>query len=154
MPRRFANETTLPSRSSHRCPYTTQVWAQPLEPAIVAPSLCEEGTFSHALHGKKATILFQKLSQQLQQVPALQARFKQHKKIKVLRFPLISEGKLLYSRKKGMTWKQTLPFPSTFVISSQGIWQRAKGGKMQSMTVKARPSLREFIHVFLAMFYF
>jgi len=51
-----------------------------------------------------------------------------------------------------MIWQQTAPFPSTFVISPRGLWQLAKGGKVQSLTVKARPELREFINVFLAMF--
>ena len=117
----------------------------------VAASPCQSPVFQHSVKAKKAQSSFAAVTAKLQRHSLIRAQFSQHKKIKVLRFPLRSQGRLLYSRKHGIVWQQLRPFATTFLITPQGIWQRQKRAakKIQS---RDKPIVHGFTRIFLAMF--
>ncbi|WP_299802732.1 outer membrane lipoprotein carrier protein LolA [uncultured Shewanella sp.] len=63
------------------------------------------------------------LSEQLS--PSLQAKgeFTQHRYLKVLKKPLVSQGEFIFAKDLGIIWQQTTPFASTLILKDKRLIQ-------------------------------
>jgi len=111
-----------------------------------------DNLFSTAIELKKAPESFQRLSEQFKKQKNVKAGFKQKKKIKVLRRPLISKGNILFVKDMGLIWRIRHPFKSVMVINSSGIYQQRKKELIPMLSVKQNPMASGFMESFLSLF--
>ena len=88
----------------------------------------------------------------LRQVQVLRARFDQEKRIKVLRRPLISDGRFLFAPRHGVYWHTLTPFETRFVITPKGIRQQSAQKEPLVIDATEQPVIHGFTKVFLALF--
>ena len=110
------------------------------------------GLFSKPIELKKAPESFQRLSNQFRKQKNVKANFKQIKKIKVLRRPLVSKGNILFVKDMGLIWRIAHPFKSMMIINSSGIYQQRKKELIPMLSVKQNPMARGFMESFLSLF--
>lgn len=57
------------------------------------------------------------ITERIEKTTITQGRFRQEKRLKVLKMPLISTGEFTYHRSKGVIWKTLTPAPSLLLVS-------------------------------------
>lgn len=115
------------------------------------PSL-DHAVFQSSLQDLGSDADFAAVANQLNLVRILRADFSQEKKIQVLRHPLRSQGRFLFSAKSGLLWQTSKPFDTIFVITPKGISQMSEGEIIVSVRVQDQPVIHGFTQVFMAMF--
>lgn len=95
---------------------------------------------------------FKTLSQALSTTRTLKANFTQSKKIKVLKKPLLSSGKLIFDRETGVFWKLEKPFESIIVIDQTKLTSIDDEGKKITFKAEEKPMLYGFTKIFLSIF--
>ena len=95
---------------------------------------------------------FEALSKALSKTKTLKASFTQSKKIKVLKRPLKSSGKLVFDRSIGVFWQLQKPFKSTIIIDKEKLVSIDDDGKRVSITAEEKPMLYGFTKIFLSIF--
>lgn len=77
------------------------------------------------------------------------ARFTEEKRIKVLRRPLRSEGRLVFATGRGL-WRQlTRPFAQEIVVTRAGISQRFADGRTEVVDLTKQPVAQAFVDAML-----
>ena len=95
---------------------------------------------------------FQKISKALSETKALTADFSQLKKIKVLKRPLKSSGKLTLANTLGVHWKLQKPYESTIIINSEKMTAIDDKGKKVTFTADEKPIIYNFTRIFMSIF--
>lgn len=108
--------------------------------------------FENSIELNKAPKSFQRISEQFRKQKNVKADFKQMKKIKVLRRPLISKGNILFVKDMGLIWGISHPFKSVMVINSSGIFQQRDQELIPMLSVKQNPMASGFMESFLSLF--
>ncbi|MDH5720279.1 MAG: outer membrane lipoprotein carrier protein LolA [Spirochaetia bacterium] len=96
---------------------------------------------------------FEQVIGQLSKIKKIASDFKQIKKIKALKSPLISKGSFLFHKKENkISWNLKSPFEVSFVITDQEITQKEKGKEPIRITPKNQPLIFEFTQVLFSIF--
>lgn len=95
---------------------------------------------------------FAVISKGLSKTKTLKASFTQSKKIKVLKRPLKSSGKLVFDRSIGVFWQLQKPFKSTIIIDKEKLVSIDDDGKRISIKAEEKPMLYGFTKIFLSIF--
>lgn len=82
----------------------------------------------------------------------LRTDFAQTKHVSALSKPLLSQGKLIFSRSHGVLWQIRKPFPLTYALTKQNVVQFEEGKKPVIVAVAQQPVVHEFIELFLSLF--
>ena len=95
---------------------------------------------------------FKTISEELSKTKALKSKFTQSKKIKVLKRPLKSSGRLVFERSTGVFWELQKPFKSTIIIDKEKLTAIDDDGKKTIIKAEEKPMLYGFTKIFLAIF--
>lgn len=76
--------------------------------------------------------LHETIGARLNTIATLRARFTHEKRIKVMTRPLISRGRLLFVRGRGLYWQTDSPFHSQLVFSKRGVRRLGSAGGSQT----------------------
>lgn len=112
---------------------------------------CDDAVFDHPVTNEPSAAL-ETVAVRLQQTPILRAAFKQEKRIKALRRPLVSSGSFLFANDQGVYWHTLQPFETLFIISDAGIYQKSEGAEPFQITADKQPMVGEFNNIFGALF--
>lgn len=72
--------------------------------------------------------------------PPQQGQFEQHKHIKVLAQPFVSQGLYSYNRQSGIVWRTQQPIENTLIINAQGVFETQQDGSKTLLTANTRMS--------------
>lgn len=95
---------------------------------------------------------FKAVQTELAKTTYLTGHFSQVRNIKLLSSPLKSEGVFIFSKNKGLTWKQTKPFQSTLTITKSHLTQKIGKNPETVFTKKQQPIIFLFTKIFLSAF--
>ncbi len=108
--------------------------------------------FNHPLSKNQSKLDFQSISDQLQKQDVFRSDFKQSKSIKALMRPLVSQGKIVFSKDMGVFWKINSPLKSELVLKPEAILYKVGGStKFETITAKERPMISKFSKLFLSI---
>lgn len=71
------------------------------------------------------------LSQKLNLGETVRGNFVQSRQLKVLKKPLISQGRFIFDQTQGLIWQQTTPFESLLILKDKQLIQRDSQGRVQ-----------------------
>lgn len=94
---------------------------------ILASTKAFAGGCQHRVQLENPEPEFLLVTEKLQRIKVMRSHFSQHKKIKILRKPLISKGFMLFSVKQGLYWQIKSPLSSTTVFTKNGIFAKNNG---------------------------
>lgn len=77
----------------------------------------------------------------------VRSRFRQIKKVKLLKKPLISEGSMVFDRDHGLWWHVRSPFESTLVVTGDRLMQRT-GSTGSTLSIAQNPLAFAFARTF------
>lgn len=83
--------------------------------------------------------------------PVLQGRFNQARKLSDLPKPLLSSGRFVFARDRGVLWQVEKPFASEFVLTPAAMITR-EGGRERRMAAQEQPGLNIATRLFTALF--
>ncbi len=88
----------------------------------------------------------------LQKEAVYRSQFTHQKKIRILKYPLISKGYFIFSKQKGLYWKVESPLTSAFLMTQQHLIEIVyRQGKIVSK--KEHPQMNQhFGKIFLSLF--
>lgn len=84
--------------------------------------------------------------------PVVRSDFKQKKSIAVLKKPIVSKGRYIFSKDDGLFWNIGAPINTTYVLTSDYMVERQKGFQPKVVTPKEQPALFGLTEVFEAIF--
>ena len=93
--------------------------ADPAPPVPAAPAPRQ------ALAGEARAAFLRKIESRMAGIRSLAAEFKQEKRLRVFKQPVVSQGLLVFARPDGLRWEITGPFRSLLVVSGR------KAGKFE-----------------------
>lgn len=82
-------------------------------------------------HAQNSDPLLAKIAHISAKPEAMQANFKQTKQIKGFRAPVVSSGKIVLARQRGMLWVTQAPYQSTLKITANGVVETQGGQSNQ-----------------------
>ncbi len=85
------------------------------------------------------------LSQSFNQSQPLIATFIQQRQLAILKRPLISRGKVIFSPEQGVVWQQMKPFSNTLILQSHGLTQIDSQGQTTIMPMQTNGGLSELM---------
>lgn len=119
-------------------------------------AVAEQGTevevFQHPVNLGQPAKSFIQVRDALSGVAVIRSDFKQKKSIKVLKRPLVSEGRFIFSREKGLYWNIGAPVNSSYVLTSDYMVERQKGFQPKVITPEEQPALFGLTEIFEAIF--
>lgn len=95
--------------------------------------------------------LLTQIATQTAQHQVVQASFTQNKQMAALKRPLITEGRLVYSRDHGVLWQIEKPYRITYLLGEEQIIEIAADGSRKQRGVKDIPGLSQVGRIFRAM---
>ncbi|EUJ11580.1 Outer membrane lipoprotein carrier protein LolA [Methylophilaceae bacterium 11] len=104
----------------------------------------------NAAHAEQQDVLKQ-LGSRVEQHAVLRADFTQTKQMAALKRPLITSGKLLYSKVHGVVWQITKPYPITYILSEDKVIEVSADGYRKERSVKDIPGFAQISRIFKAM---
>lgn len=91
------------------------------------------------------------LSRRLSQRNVVRADFIQEKQMAGFRKPLLTRGKMVFARNRGVLWKLESPLRITYVLTEERIVEISENGQMQSRTARDVPGLAQVGRIFSAL---
>ena len=123
---------------------------------LTAPGLAqqgfEQGVFQHPVDLKKPGKSFLKVRDSLSGASVVRSKFKQKKSIKVLKKPIVSRGRFIFSSAKGLYWNIGAPINSSYILTPKYMIEREKGFRPKVITPKQQPALFGLTEIFQAIF--
>ncbi|MEI7614125.1 MAG: outer membrane lipoprotein carrier protein LolA, partial [Betaproteobacteria bacterium] len=87
--------------------------------------------------------LLSRISAQVEQYPVVRADFVQTKKMAALKRPLITSGRLVYSRQHGVLWQIEQPFRMNYILGEERIVEVGSDGSRRERGVREVPGLAQ-----------
>ena len=112
----------------------------------------DASVFEKPLNLKQPSSDFLKVKSALAGATVIRSDFKQKKSIAVLKKPIVSAGRYIYSRKLGLYWHIGPPVNTSYVLTPDYMVEKQKGFKDKVVTPKEQPSLFALTEVFEAIF--
>jgi outer membrane lipoprotein-sorting protein len=85
------------------------------------------------------------------EVPGMQCRFHEEKRIALLTTPIVSEGTVHYARPGRLARRITSPSPQVVLIDG-GQLRMSEGGRVETIDLAAQPVVRSFVDTFSLLF--
>lgn len=98
-----------------------------------------------------ATTTLARIGAQIEQFPVVRAEFVQTKQMAALKRPLITTGRLMYSRQHGVLWQIEQPFRMSYILGEERIVEIGSDGVRRERGVREIPGLAQVGRVFRAM---
>lgn len=92
-----------------------------------------------------------RISTQIEQHPVVQAEFTQTKQIAALKRPLITAGRLVFSRQHGVLWRIEQPYRMSYVLGEERIIEIGSDGVRKVRGLRDVPGLAQVGRVFTAL---
>jgi outer membrane lipoprotein-sorting protein len=92
--------------------------------------------------------LLEGLRAQFARHAVVRADFVQEKRIQGMTRPLVSEGRLLFSRDQGVLWQVERPYRAAYILTGTHMIEVAADGARRVMPVSDQPGLAEVSRVF------
>ncbi len=108
--------------------------------------------FAHPVADPDMHPTFAAVGRQLQSHDVLRSSFEQRKQIKAITRPLVSTGRLIFTREHGLYWHLRAPFSTTFVILPDGLIRSFDGEEAESVRTTDQPVIRKFARIFFDVF--
>jgi outer membrane lipoprotein-sorting protein len=101
-------------------------------------------------HGADPSLL-EGLRAQFARHALLRADFTQEKRIQGMTRPVVSEGRLLFSRDQGVLWQIERPYRAAYLLTGTHMIEVAADGTRRAVAVADQPGLAEVSRVFRAV---
>lgn len=98
----------------------------------------------------KATDWLQEAARRLDDAPVVRGDFEQTKSIKGFKKPLVSRGRFVMAKGRGLQWITTEPFPSTLTVTRERLTTQTEGGTQQ-LDTRQEPGLRAVNELLMAV---
>lgn len=95
--------------------------------------------------------LLEDLSARVAQYPVVRAEFTQTKQMAAMKRPLVTRGRLTFSRSQGVLWQIEQPFRMTYVLGETRIVEIGSDGARKVRETRDVPGLAQVGRVFHAM---
>ncbi|MEO8409085.1 MAG: outer membrane lipoprotein carrier protein LolA [Propionivibrio sp.] len=92
-----------------------------------------------------------RIAAQLEQHAVVRAEFTQTKQMAALKRPLVSSGRLVFSRRHGVLWQIEQPYRMTYVLGAERIVEIAADGTHRQRGLREVPGLAQVGRVFRAL---
>lgn len=92
-----------------------------------------------------------RIGAQIEQYPVVRAEFTQSKQMAALKRPLLTSGRLVYSRRHGVLWQIEQPFRISYVLGEEKIVEIGADGVRRERGLREVPGLAQVGRVFRAM---
>jgi outer membrane lipoprotein-sorting protein len=103
--------------------------------------------FAGVAHGADQTLL-DGLRAQFARHAVVRADFTQEKRIQGMTRPVVSEGRLLFSRDQGVVWQIERPYRAAYLLTGTHMIEVAADGTRRAVAVADQPGLPEVSRVF------
>jgi hypothetical protein len=87
----------------------------------------------------------------MEQYPVVRAEFIQNKQMPALKRPLVTSGRLVFSRRHGVLWQIEQPYRMSYVLGEERIVEIAADGTRRERGLRDVPGLAQVGRVFRAM---
>ncbi len=95
--------------------------------------------------------IFSQVGARLNKYPVVRAEFVQTQKIAALKRPLVSSGRLLFSRRHGVLWQIEQPYRLAYILAEDRMIEIAADGTRRVRGPREVPGLAEIGRIFRAM---
>lgn len=95
--------------------------------------------------------LLKKISKNINQYPVIDARFIQSKQMKALKRPLITKGRVSYSKAHGILWQIFQPFEIHYILGEHSVIEVSASGLRKEKKIADMPGLAQIGRLFRAM---
>jgi hypothetical protein len=95
--------------------------------------------------------VFAQVGARLNKYPVVRAEFVQTQRIAVLKRPLVSSGRLLFSRQHGVLWQIEQPYRIAYILAEDRIVEIAADGTRRTRGPREVPGLAEIGRIFRAI---
>ena len=92
-----------------------------------------------------------RIGAQMEQYPVVRAEFIQNKQMPALKRPLVTSGRLVFSRRYGVLWQIEQPYRMSYVLGEERIVEIAADGTRRERGLRDVPGLAQVGRVFRAM---
>lgn len=92
-----------------------------------------------------------RIGAQIEQYPVLRAEFTQSKQTAAMKRPLVTVGRLVYSRPHGVLWQIEQPYRMSFVLGEDRIVEIGPDGVRRERSLREVPGLAQVGRVFRAL---
>ncbi len=92
------------------------------------------------------------VSKQLKNNKIVRSQFRQEKKIQVLKRPLLSSGRFLFSDVDGLYWQIEKPLYSAVIVTDNAVFEKRDGKTVVIAEAKKQPMLNGFGTIFKSLF--
>lgn len=93
----------------------------------------------------------QQLGSRIEQHAVLRADFTQTKHVAALKRPLVTHGKLLYSKAHGVVWQIYKPYAISYILSNDSVIEITADGRRKERSVNDMPGFAQINRIFRAM---
>lgn len=98
-----------------------------------------------------AAELLNEIAAQVQQYPVIRAEFEQTRQMAALKRPLVTAGRLTFSREHGVLWRIEKPYRMVYVLGEARIVEIGENGTRRVREARDVPGLAQVGRVFRAM---
>jgi Outer membrane lipoprotein carrier protein LolA-like len=95
--------------------------------------------------------VFAQVGARLNKYPVVRAEFVQTQRIAALKRPLVSSGRLLFSRRHGVLWQIEQPYRIAYILAEDRMIEIAADGTRRSRAPREVPGLAEIGRIFRAI---
>lgn len=88
---------------------------------------------------------------QIEQHAVVRAEFTQSKQMAALKRPLLSAGRIVFSRRHGVLWQIEQPYRMSYVLGEEHLVEIAADGTRRERTLRELPGLAQIGRVFRAL---
>ena len=120
--------------------------------AFIPTSPVAQSVFEHPVQEDAFPPTLQALGAGWQNQRTIRTQFTQTKKISILRQPLVTEGKLLFSPEHGVHWQPIAPFSAEVVITPEGYFQRKNGKMVSQIPASVGSGAQQYLKAMLLVF--
>lgn len=92
-----------------------------------------------------------RIGARMEQPPVVRAEFVQSKQMSALKRPLVTSGRLVFSRRHGVLWQIEQPYRMSYVLGEERIIEIAADGTRRERGLRDVPGLAQVGRVFRAM---
>lgn len=92
-----------------------------------------------------------RIGAQIEQYPVLRAEFTQSKQMAALKRPLVTTGRLVYSRSHGVLWQIEQPYRISYMLGEEKIAEIGADGTRRQRGLREVPGLAQVGRVFRAL---
>lgn len=98
-----------------------------------------------------ADALLEAIGRNFESHAVVRAQFEQHKSIAALKRPLVTTGRLVFSREQGVLWHIDRPYAAVYVMGGDSVVEIGADGMRRKRSIAEMPGLSHVNRVFQAL---